>query len=284
MRRSNPYLFLTASLSQYVTYLYSLWHQKLCGFELVNALESTLSNLVSNYLLIWYIGNDNSTTNKGDTLFIEKFQIYSVIHDIYALKIAWHNIAFDFQATILNVNFTNDLALHITSIQYLGHNIIVMNNCSFSDIYTGENIPTTYGYNCADDYYSSFNYNYSYEDFINGNFKPMCNHEYSCMSKIRMYYHFTNILIDQTANKLIFSDCHFINNFRTAKVLHVQVGNNHHKVNTHVQSVIINNCSFYNNKNTMILSAECYNNNDSRKYCVSVLIKKHHNFIQHSKV
>ena len=267
-------LFVLHSKSITISYLYSLWHQKLCGFELVNALESTLSNLVSNYLLIWYTGNENSTTNERDTLFIENFQIYSVIRDIYVLKIAWNNTAFDFQATILNVNFTSDLALHIACIQCLGHNTIVINNCSFSDIYTGEDISTTYDYNYEDDYYSSFNYNYSYEDFANGNFKPTCNHEYSCMTKIEIYYHFTNISIDQTANKLLFSDCHFINNFRTTKVLRVQVDNNYHwKVNADVQSVIINNCSFYNNKNIMFLSAKCYNNDDSRKYCVSLLIK-----------
>ena len=48
-------IFVLDSKSITITHLYSLWHQKLCGFELVNALESTLSNLVSNFLLIWYI-------------------------------------------------------------------------------------------------------------------------------------------------------------------------------------------------------------------------------------
>ena len=67
-------LFILDSKSITITYLHSLWHQKLCGFELVNALESTLSNLVSNYLLIWYIGNDNSTTNKRDTLSLKNFK------------------------------------------------------------------------------------------------------------------------------------------------------------------------------------------------------------------
>ena len=261
-------LFVLDSKSITITYLYSLWHQKLCGFELANALDSTLSNLVSNHLLIWYIGNDNSTTNKRDTLFIENFQIYSVIRDIYALKIAWNNTAFDFQAIISNLSFMNDLALHIVCIQCLGHNTIVINNCSFSDIYTGEDIPTAYDYNYEDDY------NYSYEDYINGNFKPICIHEYSCMTKIEIHYYFTNLEIDQIANKLLFSDCQFINNFRTARVLRVQVNHNYHwKVNTHVQSVIIYNCSFYNNKNTIFLSAECYNNGGREKYCVSVLIK-----------
>ena len=262
-------LFVLDSKSITVMYFYSLWHQKLCGIELVNALESTLSNLVSNHLLISYIGNDNSATNKIDTLFIENFQIYSVIHDIYPIRIAWNNTAFDFQAKIINVNFTNDLALHVSCLQCLGHNTIVISNCSFSDIYTGEG-PSSY----EDDYYSSYNYSYDDANFFNYNFMPTCDHEYSCMTKIKIYYHFTNPEIDQTANNLLFSDCHFINNFRTAKVLHVQVENNYNwKVKTHIQSVIMYNCSFYSNKNTMFLSAECNYNGDSRKYCVSVLIK-----------
>ena len=147
-----------------------------------------------------------------------------------------------------------------------------VSNCSFSDIYTGEDIPTTYDYNYKDDYHSSFNY--SFKDFVTGNLKSICNHEmheYSCMTKIEIYYYFTN---PEIANKLLFSDYHFINNFRTAKVLRVQVENNYHsKVNTHVQSVMIYNCLFHNNKNTMFLSAKCYNNGGSRKYYVSVLIK-----------
>ena len=270
-------LFVLDSKAITVTHfrIYSIWYEKLCGFELLNALDSKLSNLISNHLLISYIGNDNSTVNKRDTLFIENFQIYSFIHNIYAIAISWNNTTFDFQATISNVNFTNDLALHVTCIQCLGHNTILISNCSFSDFYKGENISTTYtsNRNYEDDYYSSFNYSYSYEAFINGNFKPICTHEYSCTPKIKVHYHFTNPEIDQTANKLLFSDCHFVNNFRTAKVLHVKVENNYKwEVNTHVQSVMIQNCLFYNNKNTMFLSAKCYNNGDSRKYCVSVLI------------
>ena len=244
----------------------------MCGFELVNALDSKLSNLVSNYLLILYnTGHDNSI-NKRDILFIDNFQIYSTIHDIrfYAINISWNNTTFDFQATILNVNFTNDLALHVTCIQCLGHNTILISNCSFSDsTYTREDISNT-----------SFNYHNDYscddcfdelEDLIN---RFTCNHEYSCLSKIKVHYRFTNPEIDRTANKLFFTDCHFINNFRTAKVLHVEIKNNYKwEVNTHIQSVMIQNCLFYNNKNTMLLSAECYSNGGSRKHCESVLIE-----------
>ena len=256
-------LFVLDSKSVTITYLYSLWHQKLCGFELVNALDNKLSNLVSNQLQILYTGHDNSTINKTNTLSIDNFQIYSTIRDIYTIKISWNNTAFDFQATISNVNFTNDLALRVTCIQCLGHKTILISNCSFSDTYTGEN--TYYDNNhYEDDYYSSFNYNYSYEDF-----KPICDHEHSCMSKIDVQYHFTN---SETANKLLFTNCLFTNNFRTAKVFHVGVENNYNnwEVDTHVQSIMIHNCLFYNNNNTMFLSAECYN---SRKYCISVLLE-----------
>ena len=156
----------------------------------------------------------NSTTIKRDTLFIENFQIYSFIHNIYAIKISWSNTTFDFQATISNVDFTNDLALHVTCIQCLGHNTILISNCNFSDTYTGQNVSTTYinydnnsKYN-EDDYYSSFNYSYwSYEAYLNAYLKSICNHEYSCISKIKVHYHFTNPEIDQTANKLFFTDC-----------------------------------------------------------------------------
>ena len=288
-------VFVLNSQSITIIYFHSLWHQKLCGFELVNALDSKLSNLISNYLLILYTGDDNSPMNKTktNTLLIDNFKIYSIIHDIYAIEISWNNTGFDFQATISNVNFTNDLALHVTCIQCLGHNTILISNCSFSDIHKGENISTTYNNNSKyneDDYYSSLNYDYSYEyfngtfkpickhdyyyEYFNGSFRPKCDHEYSCMPKIKVRYHFTNPEIDKTANKLLFTDCLFTKNFRTAKALRVKVENNYKwEVNTHVQSVIIQNCLFYNNKNTMFLSAECYNNGDSRKYCVSVLIK-----------
>ena len=52
-------LFVLDSKTISVTYFYSIWYEKLCGFELLNALESKLLNLVSNHLLISYIGNDN---------------------------------------------------------------------------------------------------------------------------------------------------------------------------------------------------------------------------------
>ena len=270
-------LFVLDSKAITVTYLYSIWYEKLCGFELLNALDSKLSNLISNHLLILYIGNDNSTVNKRDTLFIENFQIYSFIHNIYSIEISWNNTAFDFQATIFNVNFTNDLALHVTCIQCLGHNTILISNCTFSDIYAGENIPTTYDNNSKyyeDDYYVNYSY-WSYEAFINGNYKHICDHEYSCLSKIIVHYHFTNPEIDQTANRLFFTDCLFTNNFRTAKVLRFKIENNHKwEVNTHVQSVMMHNCLFYSNRNTMFLSAECYNNNNDSIKCISVLIKE----------
>ena len=105
----------------------------MCGFELVNALDSKLSNLVSNYLIIQYIGSNSSVVSTTDTLLIENFQAYSEIRDIYTIKVEWHKIKFNFNATMLNVKFKNKLALHITCFQCLGNNTITISNCDFSD-------------------------------------------------------------------------------------------------------------------------------------------------------
>ena len=79
-------LFILDSKSTTVMHLHSLWLQKPCGLEFVNALDTKLSNLISNYLLIWYIDNNSSMTNKTDTLFIETFQTYSEISDIHTIN------------------------------------------------------------------------------------------------------------------------------------------------------------------------------------------------------
>ena len=110
-------LFVLNGKSITIAYLYSMWYQKLCSFELVNALDSKLSNLISNYLSLWYNESSNSATNTTNTLLIENFQIYSAIDDIYAIHIQWKNTTCDFQGTILNVNFTNDQALHVSCIE-----------------------------------------------------------------------------------------------------------------------------------------------------------------------
>ena len=258
-------LALNISKSITITHFYSLCHQKLCGLELVNALESKLSNVVSTYLLLWYIGN-TTTTNATDTLLIENFQICCTFYNIYAIKIEWNNITFDFQATILNVNFNNNLALDVTCRDCLGHNMITINNCSFSDTDTDVDI-TVYDYN----------FNGSFEDYYYYYFndvKYACKYENGCINKIGVYYHFTNaeIEVDQATNRLVFSNCQFINNRKDATTLRIVVENTFNKEHGYVQSVAIQNCLFYNNNDTQILSVECYNKGGSSKYCVSVLI------------
>ena len=257
-------LFVFNSASVSITYFYSLWHKRLCGIELVNALESKLSNVVSTYLLIWYNGNDISMINTTDTLFIDKLQIYNAIYDIYVIQIKWNVTSFNFQAIILNVNFTNDLALYVTCIECLGYNTITVTNCSFHD--TGiretifDNIYDNHGdYDDCEDCG-----NFDYNEFIH-----TCYNAHNCMEKIMVQYHFTNPERDKTVNNLVFLNCHFINNHKVYKVLHIIVVYNR-EVHINVQSVEMDSCLFYNNNFTQLLSVQC---DDSRKYCISLLIK-----------
>ena len=105
----------------------------MCGFELVNALESKLSNMVSNYLFIWYIGSNSSVVRKTDTLLIENFQTYSELDGNYTIKIEWHKTNSNFNATILNIKFKSKLALDITCFQCLGNHTVTISNCDFRD-------------------------------------------------------------------------------------------------------------------------------------------------------
>ena len=204
----NKTLFVLNSKIITITYVYSIWYQKLCSFEFVNALESKLSSLVSTYLSIWYTGSDNATANATDTLVIEKFQIYSAVHDIYSTQIEWHNTVFDFQLAILNVNFRNDLALIIRCKDCLGNNVLTITNCSFSDSDLRD-VSAYYDYDGSSEDYV---YDYSYEDLENDSLKYTCDDD-NCMDKIMIHYQFTNLKMDKTANRLYFSNCLFMTNY-----------------------------------------------------------------------
>ena len=272
----NKTLFVLNSKIITIRYVYSIWYQKLCGFELVNALDSKLSNLVSTYLSIWYTGSDNATANATDTLVIEKFQIYNAVHDIYSIQIEWHNTVFDFQLAILNVNFRNDLALIIRCKDCLGHNVLTITNCSFSDSDLRD-VSEYYEYDGSSEDYA---YDYSYEDLENDSLKYTCDDDI-CMDKIMIHYQFTNLKMDKTANRLYFSNCLFMTNYSYIyrmdslyKVLHIVVENNYYReVHTNVQSFVIHDCLFYHNYKIQLLSVECINDGDSRMHCVSVLIQ-----------
>ena len=265
----NKTLFVLNSKIVTITYVYSIWYQKICGLVLVNALESKLSNLVSTYLSIWYTANANLIVDTTDTLFIESLQIYNVLYyDVYAMNIEWHGTTFNFQVTVLNVNFTNDLALSIACKDCLGHSMIIITNCSFSDT---EAVVYDFDYSGED---------YDYDDSVNFDLQKRY-YEYSGMDKIRIHYQFTNPERDRTAaSKLSLLNCHFMNNYRRYKVLDIEVNNSYNREDdTNVQSLAIHmyNCSFYYNKHVQFLSVECYNDGDNdgdnRMYCVSVLIE-----------
>ena len=241
-------IFVLHSQSITIIYFHSLCHQKLCGFELVNALESKLSNVVSNYLLIWYIGSNNSVVSTIDTLLIENFQAYSETVDIYTIKIEWHKIYFNFNATILNVKFDNKLALKITCFQCLGNNTVTISNCDFNDK-EGRIMNYKYPLYYYDDIYKCY--------------------DYICDAKIVILLYSAQLENHASENKFYFSDCNFTNNFRSRKLLLVNIENSY---NTKLPLVTLNNCMFYNNRKAQLLLIKC-KNGESKKSCTYVFVK-----------
>ena len=244
-------VFVLDSQSITIMYFYSLWHKKLCGFELVNALESELSNVVSNYLLIWHIGSNSSVVSTTDTLLIENFQAYSELDDIYSIKIEWHRIKFDFEATILNVKFKNKLALHITCSQCLGNNTVTISNCDFNDKVGRDDSTMDYKYplHYYDDIYKCY--------------------DHICDAKIVILLFSAPLENHASENKLHFTDCNFINNSRSRKLLLVNIENSY---NTKLPLVTLNNCMFSSNKNTQLLLVRC-KNSYSIKSCAHISVK-----------
>ena len=235
-----------------ITYFYAQCQHKSCGFEFVNALECKLSNLISNYLLILYVGINGTLVNTTDTLFIENFQAYSEIDDIYTIEIEWNKIDFNFKATILNINFTNKLALHITCYQCFGNNSITIRNCNFNDMVNNHSSPMNTDY---------YRYPLYYYDDI-----------YTC------YYGFCDAKVgillypgqnSVSESKLYFIDCSFINNARSRKLLLINMEN---RYNTKTPTVTLKNCMFHSNKNTQLLLVRCHND-DSENYCASIFLK-----------
>ena len=240
-----------------ITYFYSLWHQKLCGLEFVNALESKLSNVISNYLSIWYIGNSNSMINTTDMLFIEKFQSYDDMENIYTMKIEWHKTDFNFKAAISNVNFTSKLALHVTCLHCLGNNTVTINNCVFNDVHMDSHNLTINNFNDHNNSYPLYYYDDIYKCYDD-----------ICDAKIVILY-FGCLRNHASENKLYFIHCKFINNSRSQKLLLLNMENSY---NTKIPLVFVNNCEFYNNKNIQLLLVKC-RNEDNQKDCASTFIK-----------
>ena len=231
----------TITITQFCS-LY-MWHKKLCGIELIDTLESKLSHLISNYLYIRYSGNI-VTTNITDTLCIKYFKVYSAFTDTYTIQIEWYNTDFNFNARLLNINFTKDMTLYVACMECLGQSTIIVDNCSFS---------------------SMINHATMYTD---NKTKHDCN-EKNCYEKILIQY----ISINRTrlnANTIYFNDCQFINIYKQNTILHYLMINYSDKK----QYIFINNCIFCNNQNTKLLSAMAKCDKERNlKDCAYMLIK-----------
>ena len=76
--------------------------------------------------------------------------------------------------------------------------------------------------------------------------------------------------MDQTANKVYFSNCQFVNNYGTENLIYFWVENYYNRefhVNVYI---VLHGCVFSNNKHASLISALCYAVNE--RYCISVII------------
>ena len=89
-----------------------------------------------------------------------------------------------------------------------------------------------------------------------------------CNAKIVILLYSTQLENHASENKLYFTDCNFINNSRSRKILHVYIKN---RYNTKFPLVTLNNCMFYNNRKTQLLLVRYHLNVDSKKSCAYVL-------------
>ena len=247
-------LLVLDSISVTITYFYSQCHHKLCGFEFVNALECKLSNMISIYLLIWYVGNNSSLVYTTDTLFIENFQAYGDIDDIYAIKIEWNKNNLNFKAAIVNTNFTNKLALHLTCLQCSANNSIIIKDCNFNDMVDNHSSPMNIDY---------FHYPLYYYDDI-----KTCYYRF-CDAKVVILLYSAAGQNRASESKLYFIDCNFMNNARSRKLLLFNMEN---RKNTRTLSVTLKNCMFHRNKNAQLLLVRCHNG-DSENYCAFIFLK-----------
>ena len=250
-------------------YFCSLCNNEVCGIELTNTLKSKLTNVTSNFLLIRYTGTDKSTsTNKtniysiknfqncsADALFIKHFLAYSVRKDIPMKDIAWINTVFDFQATVLNINFAKDMTLSVACLECLGQGTVTVVNCSFSSMINNVAI-------------NDYNYNYNKRTH-------RCKHSI-CTTKILIKYAYaSNGENSHNPNKLInftMTECYFLNNSEKATILRYEMT----ILNNQAPLIVIKNCVFYNNKNTQLISAMTHCHSDDGSIfliCGSMLIK-----------
>ena len=240
-------LFVFHCNSVTITCFHSIWHGKLCGIEFVNGFESKISHLISNYLHVWYLGTSIGSSipsNSIDKLYIKNFQANSVINNVYTIQIEWHNTNFNFSARLLNINFTQDLTLHVAFTKCLGKNAITVGNCSFSSM-------------------KNYAYTMVHED---NKTVGKCNG--NCDEKILIEY----VNINRTSHdacRIYFTDCYFTKLLRKSKILHYKLINYSNKK----QLLFINNCIFYGNQNTHLILAQAQcNKNFISKDCACISI------------
>ena len=235
-------------------YFHSKWSYIPSGIKFVNAFgNTTILQVVSSHLKLWYSDINNPRFNFTHTIHIESYQSHGTIYYTYALDIQMFRSNFHIAVTMLNINFHNKFALRASFIETLGHNMITVANCSFSK---REMYPINRFMQRHNDDVLCGNYNQSInmdfcKIFLASNFGSMiyCFHNNDRRLTDSNTINFTHCRFDYISKPILSKDrlLYFLQygiKTTTAAVEYVQVS--------------INNCLFYNMNFVQTMTFESY--------------------------
>ena len=222
------------------------------GIKFINPLINTkLSKLITNYLVIWY---HEHTSKTNHNFYINNMQFHNNI-DIYSVQIKQFDTSSNISVIITNTNFTNLQALHIVCINYTGHGSTILNDCNFTN-----NVS----------YYDYYGYDNLYDEFEGQNIGPCDDsNDNSTNSTVHAYYQ--DCANTYTPNNIQFINCFFVNNDGSKELILI-VQDSYSKTNSTTLIITISDCVFHNNQYARFLFVDSYN--EDLNYCDTLLLIK----------
>ena len=238
-RRCLISLFVFNCNSFICTYFYSFSHHKPSGLVLSNVKENTmLENISASHLLVHHTENSLESTSAilpTHFLSVNNFQSYLEIQDMHAIEIKHTNVSYTVKIT--NVIFSTMLALYINCIDCSNHSATI-SKCDF----VGQNTDGSSTYEYLENECSG-----------SGNIdKYTLNDASSRFIKIFGVYTYKNYRYEQNQIKLV--HCSFINNSYPGPITLIKINKSVYAAYTHITTVAVINCTFYNNSFVQILS------------------------------
>ena len=250
MMESTSLLFFQSEL---ITCTCLHLNKGLGGMKFVNPLINTkLSKLITNYLVIWY--NNKHTNKTNHSFYINNMQFNNNNIDVYSVQIKQIDTSFNITFIITNLNFTNTLSLYIVRVNCTGHSSTIISDCNFTS-----NIP----------YYDYYDYDDSYDEFEDYN-TPPCGYSNDDNTNSTVYAYYQEYGNTYTPNNMQFINCFFVNNYGSREL--IQINQDSYLKNNSTNLIItISDCTIHNNRYIRFLSVDNYN--EDLNYCTLVLIK-----------